>query len=130
MKASAIAEKAASLVGGDRALTHGDKTDNHQRIAEMWNGALRGMGKAPARDLDAHDVASLMEILKIARRYTGEFNPDDYIDGCGYSAVAGEIMAERLRRDQSWANAAIEGGPSFSAQEATDIKERWQRQHR
>jgi hypothetical protein len=38
-------------------------------------------------------VANLMEGLKIARRYTGKFNADDYIDGCGYSACAGEIAA-------------------------------------
>jgi hypothetical protein len=53
----------------------------------------------------------MMECLKIARRYTGDFNPDDYVDGAGYSAVAGEVRAEQLRRDRTWA-AAIEGCPA------------------
>jgi hypothetical protein len=117
MKASEIATAAAGLVGGDRELTHGNKTDNHQRIADMWNGALRGMGKATKHPLDAHDVACLMEILKVARRYAGAFNIDDYIDGSGYAAVAGDIRCEQIRRDETWARAAvaeaaIEGCPS------------------
>lgn len=112
MKAEAIATAAAGLVGGDRSRTHGEKTANHQAIADMWNGFLRGMGNAPRHPLEAHDVANMMEILKIARRYTGAFNPDDYIDGAGYSCVAGEIRAEQFRRDQSWASAAIEGCPA------------------
>lgn len=106
MKAKEIATAAAELVGGDRARTHGDKTDNHQRIADVWNGIMAAAGKPPRRPLDAHDVANLMEGMKIARRYTGSFNVDDYIDGCGYSSVAGEIMAEQVRKDQTWADAA------------------------
>lgn len=107
MKAHTFATEAAGLVGGDRERTHGNKTDNHQRIADMWNGALRGMGKPTREPLDAHDAANLMEVLKIARRYAGAFNPDDYVDGAGYACVAGEIKAEQLRRDQSWADAAV-----------------------
>jgi uncharacterized protein DUF6378 len=97
MDANGIALKAAELVGGDREKTHGDKVLNHQKIAGVWNGILAAAGKSPVTPLDAHDVANLMEGLKIARRYLGTFNPDDYIDGAGYAAVAGEI-AERLRK--------------------------------
>lgn len=124
MKAVEIATAAASLVGGDRERTHGNKTDNHQRIAEMWNGALVGMGKATKRPLDAHDVACLMEVLKIARRYAGTFNVDDYVDGAGYAAVAGDIRSEQIRRDETWANAAVaesalEGCPAGSISEVS-----------
>ncbi len=66
----------------------------------------------PAHPLDAHDVANLMEGMKIARRYSGSFNVDDYIDGAGYAAVAGEIKTMQGARDKSWADAAIEGAPS------------------
>lgn len=111
MKAQEITNKASELVSGDRAKTHGDKTDNHQRIADLWNGFLAAANKRPFRPLDAHDVANMMECLKIARRYTGDFNPDDYVDGAGYSAVAGEVRAEQLRRDKSWSG-AIEGCPA------------------
>lgn len=94
MKAAEICNNAAALVGGDRATTHGDKLENHTKIAHLWNGILLAAGKAPDRPLDAHDVANMMEALKIARRYAGTFNPDDYIDGAGYAAVAGEIAGE------------------------------------
>lgn len=120
MNAQQIAETAAGLVGGDRAKTHGNKTDNHQRIASVWNGILSAAGKPTRQPLDAHDVANLMEGMKIARRYAGSFNVDDYIDGAGYAAVAGEIAQERDRVDQTWADAAVrdaalEGAPSGGA---------------
>jgi len=95
MKAKEIATQAAVLVSGDRNRSHGDPAANHQAIAEVWNGIIRAAGKAGAAPLDAHDVANLMEGLKIARRYTGAFNIDDYVDGAGYAAVAGEIAAAK-----------------------------------
>jgi hypothetical protein len=33
----------------------------------------------------------MLEALKIARRYSGAHNIDDYIDGAGYAGCAGEI---------------------------------------
>jgi hypothetical protein len=93
MNAGDIAAKAGELVGGDRAKTHGDKCLNHQKIAMVWNGILAAAGKYSAVPLDAHDVANMMEGLKIARRYAGTLNMDDYIDGAGYAAVAGEIAS-------------------------------------
>jgi hypothetical protein len=47
-----------------------------------------------------------MESMKIARRYTGAFNVDDYIDGAGYAACAGEVKDKRETVDRSWAQAA------------------------
>jgi hypothetical protein len=91
-KAKDIATKAADLVGGGRADTHGDLLINHENIAHVWNGILRAAGKNAA-PLDALDVANMMEGLKIARRYTGTLNLDDYVDGAGYAACAGEIAA-------------------------------------
>jgi len=81
---------ACLLVGPALAATsHGDKVANHSAIAAVWNGILeakRVAGLPPS--LDGHDVANLMEGLKIACRYTGNFNEDDYMDGAGYAAVA------------------------------------------
>jgi hypothetical protein len=36
-----------------------------------------------------------MTLLKIARSQAGEHNIDDYIDGCGYQAIAGHIASKR-----------------------------------
>ena len=91
MTAADILSQALGYVEGERARTHGDKQVNHAAIAAVWNGILdarRIAGRPMA--LDGHDVANLMEGLKIARRYTGTFNPDDYIDGAGYAGVAAE----------------------------------------
>ena len=40
-------------------------------------------------------LRNLMAILKIARTQEGEHNVDDYIDGCGYIAIGGEIKEKR-----------------------------------
>lgn len=95
MKASEVCNAAAAIVQGDRERTHGDKEQNHACIAAVWNGILeaRRIG-GKSEKLDALDVANLMEGLKIARRYSGAHNDDDYIDGAGYAAVAGEIATQ------------------------------------
>lgn len=108
MNAAEIAAKASDLVGGDRAKQHGDKAENFNRIAAIWNGTLTAAGVTLSRPLDGHDVCNLMETMKVARRYTGSFNVDDYIDGAGYAACAGEVLAKQISDDQSWARAAAE----------------------
>ena len=93
VSASDIARKAASLVSGDRAKTHGDKQENHENIAALWTGYLD-------MAVTAKDVANMMVLLKIARTKTGEHNPDDYVDAVGYAAIAGELSAiEKAERD-------------------------------
>lgn len=105
MKAHDILQKAAELVAGDRERTHGPKLENHKNIAALWNAYLAirkpkhdEEGYAGERPLDAFDVAIFMALLKIARTQLGEHNPDDYLDGSAYLAIAGEI-ADALRGD-------------------------------
>jgi len=96
VKAKEFLEKAAALVSNDRNASHGDLVECHKAIAAVWNGILEASGKLDT-PLDASDVARLMIGLKIARSYQGSFNADDMIDAAGYSACAGQIMAERNR---------------------------------
>lgn len=92
MKATEIAKKAADLIGGDRHEDHGDLLTNCQSIAAVWNGYLLArVVQNKSRVLDAEDVAAMMELMKVARRLSGRTNPDDYVDGAGYAAIAGEI---------------------------------------
>lgn len=93
-----ILDSASELVCGERAKQHGDIKENHEKIAAIWNGILAASGKI-AKPLDAHDAANMMEGLKIARRYTGKFNLDDYVDGAGYSALAGQIAQELFGKE-------------------------------
>jgi len=104
--AAAICAEACSLVGGDRAITHGDKALNFTNTADAWNAILRAKARKagwPTHDvfvtLDAVDVCNMLEAFKIARRYSGTHNIDDYIDGAGYAGCAGEI-AERFHKEK------------------------------
>lgn len=96
--AGAICITAAELVTGARAVTHGDKSINFANTAGLWNAILEAKARKagwPTHDvfvhLDALDVANMLEAFKIARRYSGSHNIDDYVDAAGYAGCAGEI---------------------------------------
>jgi len=94
-----VLSKALELTGGDRAKTHGDKRQNHQNIANLWNAYLGIAADADTigvltRPLTAADVATLMCLLKIARMKSGTFNLDNFIDLAGYAGVAAECSDE------------------------------------
>lgn len=93
-----VVAEAARLVGGDRAAQHGDKLENFTKIARLWSAYLRNAGFLG--DLDAGQAADMMELLKVARRQSGGFNPDDYIDGAGYAGVAFETRLRQEAIDQ------------------------------
>jgi len=93
MKAVEIAETAAGLVGGDRARQHGQKRDNFERIAALWNGYLQ-IRRDPTEPLTAIDIGHMMVLMKLARTQSGSLNMDDYVDCAGYAACAGEVASE------------------------------------
>lgn len=95
MSAQQIAMAAAKLVSGDREKTHGDKLQNHENIATMWNAYMQ-IRREPGAPLSPLDVALMIDLLKTARTQLGAHNPDDYVDKAGYAGVAGEI-AERTK---------------------------------
>ena len=76
--------EAIRLSGTDRQKDYGDKVDNHNNIARLWSAYLD-------IKIEAHDVALMMALLKIARTKLGAVSKDTYIDMAAYSAIAGEI---------------------------------------
>ena len=84
MKRTEILTKANECVMGDRAQDYGTPEDNFARIADLWT-AYSGYG------FDAHDVALMLALLKIARAASGVNHTDNYVDLAGYAACAGEI---------------------------------------
>lgn len=94
-RAHEILTRAASLVGGDREHTHGDKWQNFQNIARLWNAYLRSrpvdVYDAPLSPLD---IGHMMVLMKIARTQAGAFNLDDYLDAAGYAGCAAEIAQQ------------------------------------
>lgn len=95
MRARDILNTAASLVSGDRNLQHGNIRENFEAIADLWTAIIKASGNGLDTPLDGHDVANMMEALKIARRYYGAYNDDDYVDGAGYAAIAGQLKSEK-----------------------------------
>jgi len=86
-----ILQKAKDLITGDRNETHGDAFQNHAEIAEFWNIFL-DKKLQPMASITAEDVALMMVLMKISRNNQGKKNNlDNFVDMCGYAAIAGEI---------------------------------------
>jgi hypothetical protein len=79
-----ILNDAANLIDGDRNVQHGDRAHCHGEIAKLWTWWT-------GFQIDAHDVAMMMMLLKAARVKTGAYNRDCYVDGAGYLSIAGEL---------------------------------------
>ena len=94
MNTTDILEKTKKLVSKEREDKHGNKIINHENIARLWTAYFQNKFKLNFVILP-EDVACLMSLLKIARTQAGKHNLDDYIDACGYSAIAGEIAEAR-----------------------------------
>jgi len=94
MNTTEILEQTKLLVNKSREVSHGDKVKNHENIARLWTGYIQNKTNLKISILP-EDVANLMVLLKVARTQSGKHNVDDYIDACGYSAIAGEIAEKR-----------------------------------
>lgn len=93
MDRGTILETAASYVTKDREAQYGSPEDNFGIIAKFWNTYL-GEQNMLTTSIDAHDVAIMMCLLKIARIASGQKKDDNYIDLAGYAACAGEIATK------------------------------------
>lgn len=84
MKRHEILDIAKDIVTKDRNEQYGSPEDNFNQIAEYWSTYLE-------TKINAHDVAVMMILLKIARIKTGSPKADSYIDIAGYASCGGEI---------------------------------------
>jgi hypothetical protein len=84
---SEILRFANQCIAADRATTYGDAEQNFEEIAAAWSWWL-------AYDVRAEDVGPMMALLKIARSKAAPDHVDNYVDACGYLALAGEIAQE------------------------------------
>ena len=82
---------AADCVTRDRAAQHGDAARNFGLIARYWTAHL-------GYPVTAQDVPVMMTLLKLARiksgsgnADSGSGNADNWVDGCGYLALGGEL---------------------------------------
>ncbi|MBR3247897.1 MAG: hypothetical protein IKG03_05835 [Clostridiales bacterium] len=84
MKRKEILESAIHIVCAERQDQYGEPEDTFMGIAELWSVYL-------GRAVSAEDVALMMVLLKIARMKAGKFKADNYVDLCGYGALAYEV---------------------------------------
>lgn len=82
-----LLEAVEQCILGARQDVYGNPEDSFSIIADYWSTYLE-------RVIRPHQVADMMELLKIARRQGQEFHLDNYIDGAGYAILAGELGAE------------------------------------
>lgn len=85
MKRAHTLDAAKTLVIHERAKTYGNAFEMHSQIALMWTAIL-------GHKIEAHQVALLMAALKLARAATNPEHEDNFIDLCGYAALAGEMV--------------------------------------
>ena len=83
---SAMADTAVDIVTHDRNAQYGEPEDNFAVIAALWTGYLSAKWfKGNMGEIDAADVARMMELMKMARRMTAKVpKADSYIDAIGY----------------------------------------------
>jgi len=83
-------EVAIRCVCHDRQDQHGKPENTFQYIADYWNTYLNHKGPLPLR---GEDVAIMMNLFKVARSEMNPSNEDNYVDACGYMALASELVS-------------------------------------
>jgi hypothetical protein len=74
------------LINGERQNQYGNPEDSFRLIAAFWSSYL-GIAVSPRQ------AAEMMVLFKIARQKTGKGKRDNFVDMCGYAALAAD-MAE------------------------------------
>jgi|AACY02.2.fsa_nt_gi hypothetical protein len=91
-----VLRRAEELVTGPRADEYGPPDQSFRRIADGWTWHLRNRGLlSPDQALEPVDVATLMELLKIARSANDPGHADSYVDRAGYASCAAEVAAAK-----------------------------------
>ena len=88
--AAIFLDKVKGVVTGPREQDYGDKTENHARIAKLWNMWLNET-KEDGDAITPYDVATMMLMVKLARLMQSPGHQDSHIDIAGYVACMEEI---------------------------------------
>jgi len=78
-------DAAKDAINGDRQQRYGEAGECLGRIAALWN-ALTG-----TQQFDAVNVAIMLGLMKVARMRTDATHADNFVDVCGYMALAAEL---------------------------------------
>ena len=91
-----ILSDAERVICSDRQDQYGNAEDSFDLISEYWNLYLKDLSKV---GIDSYDVAMMMILLKIARSQANPNHADNYIDICGYAALAAELAITRNKNN-------------------------------
>ena len=83
---SEILKTADKYVSDKRAEEQGDILQNSMKISALWNAHLGLNGY-----ISPQDVPLMLGLIKLARISENPKNLDNYVDWCGYGALAGEV---------------------------------------
>lgn len=90
---------AERIVNGDRNVDYGDPIDDFRRTAAFWTEYLRGVrarrqtrGEVSNDELEPHDVANMMMLLKISRATWSPAKYDNLLDIAGYAACSWDCI--------------------------------------
>ena len=84
-----VLSEAEKCVCGHREQDYGTPEDSFEMIGKLWTVYLDYATK-----IDAHDVAAMMALLKIARISENPQHMDSWVDLAGYASCGGEIAGE------------------------------------
>lgn len=89
MNRGEVLATALSYITKDRAATHGDAEDSFAEIAAYWSIYMHR--HCPDGIVEAHDVAALMVLFKVARLGGNPLHDDNWVDTAGYAALGAEL---------------------------------------
>ena len=84
MKHGKILDEAKVIINGERRDQYGNPEDSFRMIDAFWSFYL-------GQSISAQQVAEMMILLKLARQKTGEGKRDNFVDMCGYAALAADM---------------------------------------
>ena len=89
MNRKSVLDTALKCVCGDREQDYGSPENSFRTIANLWIDYL--LAKDDVLDIQPHDVAAMLALLKIARIASGHAKADNWVDLAGYAACGGEL---------------------------------------
>ena len=87
-----VLREAEKCVFGRREHEYGVPEDSFEMIGKLWTVYLDYATK-----IDAHDVAAMMALLKIARIAKSPDHMDSWCDLAGYASCGGEIAGKEAQ---------------------------------
>ena len=87
--------RAAQIAIEDREARYGDPLHCLETIAALWNGHLSATGRGDVLALTPEDVAFMMADVKKGRALAGKKETDNYVDFCGYGALAEYVTRKK-----------------------------------